>query len=157
MHFLGIDVGIRQRTSWALIDRAGEVVSLGDVAVDPEMGNDRYAELAKDLYGEVPWDDAEVVGVEWPWLGPNKYSAQTIAMATGVVVAVAALYGKEVVFVEAKRAKKALTGDHLASSKRMQLQVMQRYGRDVHGDQASAIGVGLAVWERRRGVAQKSD
>jgi len=157
--FLGIDVGIRQRTSWALIDRAGEVVSLGDVAVDPEMGNDRYAQLAVDLYRDLPWDSAEVIGVEWPWTGPNKYAAQTIAMGTGAVIAVAALFGKEVMFLDSGRqAKKALTGDALASSHMMQKEAQARWPQfkegknpSINPDRASAIGIGLAVWERRRG------
>lgn len=156
--FLGIDVGIKKRTSWALVDKAGEVLQLGDVPVDPEMRNDRYAQLAVDLYRDLPWDGVEVVGVEWPWVGPNRYSAQAIGMATGVVLAVGALFGKEVMLIDPSQAKKALTGDHLAPAHKMRLEAETRWPEfkvgekkpTIHGDRASAIGIALAVWERRR-------
>lgn len=150
--FLGIDVGIKKRTSWALVSRAGELVSLGDVPVDPEMKHQRYPQLAVDMYHDLPWDAVEVVGVEWPWVGPNRYTAQALAMATGVVVAVVGLFGKELMFIDPSQAKKALTGDCLASSMAMQNEAELRWPdkNPIHGDQASAIGIALAVWEKRR-------
>lgn len=150
--FLGIDVGIRRRTSWALVSKFGELVSVGDVPVDPEMKNDRYAQLAVDLYHDLPWDFAEVVGVEWPWQGPNRYTAQAMAMATGVVAAVVGLFGKELIFIDPSQAKKALTGDHLAPAREMCQEAEARWPEQnpISADQASAIGIALAVWERRR-------
>jgi len=149
--FLGIDVGIRRRTSWALVSKAGELIAVGDVAVDAKMKESRYGQLAIDLYKDLPWDDVEVVGVERPYFNKhNPHSVRTLALATGVIHALSALFGKELLVLDGKQVKTALTGDYLATTQKMRLEAELKYGREFHADQASAIGIALAVWERRR-------
>jgi len=149
--FLGIDVGVRRRTSWALVSRTGELVAVGDVPVDAKMKEGRYGQLAIDLYHDLPWDSVEVVGVERPFFNRhNPHSVRTLALATGVLHCLCALYGKELLVLDGKQVKTALTGDYLANSQKMRLEAELKYGREFHADQASAIGIALAVWERRR-------
>jgi len=99
------------------------------------------------------WPDM-AVGIESPFVGPNRHTAINLGIAFGCVYAQVHKHGIVSVSISPAEAKRALTGAGNAS-KALMLREAQEYVSTSSYDEADAIGIALATrrkqWNYRSG------
>jgi len=147
---LGVDPGSRV-CGYAVVDKdvTGECryVECGVLKLDPTQSLEiRLSEIGRELEEIIAEFQPQVVAVEDVFHGRNARSAQTLAHARGVVLAVAGKQGLRVFSYPPAVVKKRVTGHGRASKGQIALMVQALVGlaSPPRPDAADALAVAIA-------------
>ena len=144
MIYCGVDTGT-VIVGYALIED-DELLSVGHLECGDDDRYGRIIDFFENYFGCLRILDA-VVGIEKPYVGPNRQTAINLGIAFGCIYTQARRHGFDPIEISPKEAKLALAGTGNAS-KALMLKKAQAYRKIDSFDEADAIGIALAVRER---------
>jgi crossover junction endodeoxyribonuclease RuvC len=142
----GIDIGTYS-CGWAVIDEEGQHLASGTWKLPEKASLNVRLGL---LHTKTLWFWSRfrpvVLGIEEPWVGPNRQTALVLAKAWGVIFAGSCLRANAIVGVTPTQGKKALTNYAKADKEQMRAALKMQFNvedKTTDADRADAVGIAL--------------